>query len=168
MKWTRGSGAFALALCVLGVCATRSVIADQPFGWTHTWLYIFGPDFDDFHATYTGTGGTIDREVLVTDTAGGGMISAALNTIDITWPDTWVVPGDSFSYDFNTAFPEIAFAGGSITKGGVVIGIVDVQGVIHEPTGQTIGLLEHSFIPGPGSLVVLALAGVVARRRRSA
>ncbi|MBM4112675.1 MAG: hypothetical protein FJ253_04770 [Phycisphaerae bacterium] len=165
--WKR-VGVAALALCAALSVTDRTARADQEFGWTHWWFYVFGPEFDDFHATYSGTGGTIDREVLTVDTAGGGVIASNLNMIDIWWPDTWVTPGDKFEYTFNTAFPEVEFVGGSITKGGEIIGLVDTNGIIREPQNQiTIGLLEYEFIPAPGAIVMLAAAGVVSRRRRT-
>ncbi len=163
-------GAMLAAACALSLGAANLAAADQAFEWQHTWWYIWGPDFDDFHATYTGTGGSIDREVLTVDTAGGGLIGNSMNTIDIWWPDTWVVPGDVFQYEFNTAFPEVAFNSATITKGGEVIGFVDPQGIIRDAPGNQIGALEHSFhqVPAPGALVLLGAAGIVARRRRVA
>ncbi|MBX3354232.1 MAG: hypothetical protein KF724_00865 [Phycisphaeraceae bacterium] len=144
-----------------------SANADQEFGWSHTWTYIQGPIFDDFHATYSGTGGTIDRVVLTLDTAGGGIISPNFNTIDIEWPDTWVMPGDSFTYTFNTAFSPVQFEGGTITKQGQVIGFVEIDGTVRAATGAPIGFFEHSFVPAPGAAILLLAAGVTARRRRS-
>jgi len=167
-NWIR-AGLIGLVAFV-GLSAVPSAQADQEFGWTHTWLYISGPKFDDFHATYAGTGGTIDRTVLTIDDAGGGMISANMNMIDISWPPgTWVEAGDSFQYTFNTAFSPIDFVGGTITKSGGVIGIVEASGIVRDPQqGQTIGFFEHSLVPAPGTLALVIVAGVITRRRRVA
>jgi len=155
-------------LC-LGAMAASTASADQPFGWVHTWTYVMGPDFDDFHATYTGTGGTIDREMMTMDTAGGGMITGDMNMIHIVWPDTWVVAGDMFQYEFNTAFPAVAFNNGSLTKGGIVIGIFGQDGIVRDPETQTtIGVFEHEFVPAPGAIALLVMGGCCAKRRRAA
>lgn len=156
------------AICV-GALAASTASADQEYSWAHTWTYVMGPMFDDFHATYTGTGGTIDREVLTMDTAGGGVITGDMNMIHIVWPDTWVDDGDMFRYTFNTAFPEIAFNSGSITKGGIVIGVFGSDGVVRDPaTQQTIGQFQQTFVPAPGAIALLLVGGAVARRRRNA
>lgn len=161
------------AACVASVLiAAPTCLANGPFLWECTVTNVTGPDFDDFHATFTGTGGSIKDAVLTVDPRGTGAAAGAANMVHITWPVTdWITMGDVFKFQFRTDFPEIEFNSADLTKGGDVFAQVNANGdVTYVPAGGDGGrvTVDLVLVPAPGALAALGMAGLVATRRRRA
>lgn len=131
--------------------------------WRHTFTSKTDVQFDDFHAVYAGTGGTIKGLTLWEDPIFeaddyGGIATAMENTISIDWSQTphWITQNDSWTYDFMTKFGTIEFVGGTLTKGGQVIAQVQADGTVmvgDMPRGR----INHSLVPEPASLLLLLI-----------
>ncbi len=61
---------------------------------------------NDFHSTFTGTGGTIDNEVVTINAAGAGpaTITSMDNMIWIEWGGTGIPNAGTFMFEFTTDF----------------------------------------------------------------
>ena len=153
-------------------------IERETFPWRHTFESKTPIDFDDFHATYAGTGGTLDNATLWvdplfedTDSDGfgdhGGIITTNQNTVSIDWTGTpgWINFGDTFTFDFTSKFGPLDFAGGTLTKGGVPIATVMADGTVIAD-GVVNGRINHTLVPEPATPMLLALATLWALRRR--
>ena len=154
------------ALALAGVAGLASTANASPFDYSFKVTNTSGIVFNDFHATFAGTGGTIANTNMVIDTAGTGVATPNLNMIDIVWANP-VNPGDMFQVDFQTDFMPIEFIGATLTWNGAVIATVDELGRVTDPTGQT-GFLEVELrkVPAPASMALLGAAGLVGTRRR--
>ncbi len=160
-----------LATVLAGGAAT---VATSAPSFVHTWNMQSGPAFDDFHANYLYTGGSITSLTLTIDEHGGGMISAqpSSSQIDIIWPSL-VGPSEVFSYEFSTGTGQAEFISATLTKsngsgGSDIVGLVDPSYRIFDPaTGNEIGRFTTVWVPAPGAMVLLASLAVTGSRRRS-
>jgi hypothetical protein len=112
---------------------------------------------NDLHLIFTGTGGTIKNEVLVSP-AGQIQVNNG-DQVDITL-NAKAAAGDTIKIKFTSQHPEVAFDSGTWTNDNNPIGTVDAQAV------------TTVVVPGASSATLIALAalmlgaGALALRRR--
>ena len=94
------------ALALLGAATIiTDASANGPFVWKLTVTNLTAPQFDDFHATFAGTGGSIKNDVLKIDPHGTGVLTEMGNMVWVDWPTgDWIAPGMTFQVNFDTDF----------------------------------------------------------------
>ncbi len=142
--WKRAMPLLALSLA-FGVHVAPATATDPAnFGWNVTVTVPPGVNPNDFHAIFTGTGGSIKNAVMVVDPLPPAVINGTSNMVNITWTGN-LAPGTVFKFFFTTAFSPVDFGGGNWTKNGNTIGEVNGNSVIIEETAP------NCIIPGcPG------------------
>ena len=118
---------------------------------------------DDFHATFTGTGGSIDNLTIITDPGTGTNATVTGgNDVDITWDAGSVAVGATLVFSFSADFGTIE-GSAQWTVGGEFAGDVDI--LIVESPGPLPSLTQYGLI---ALAILIALTGLWMYRRRRA
>ena len=157
---------FVLSSIFLTLCPNHT--AAKPLSW---WLVTVtntsGQNVNDFHAVFSGTGGTIANAEMVENGAGAGpaTIIGSGNTIDITWGSPGLPDGATFKFKFSTEFIAVYESGYFTVDGSFVADAYDVTVEEYEPVVPT--LTEWALV-----LLALSVGGFsvwqLIRRRKTA
>lgn len=131
--------------------------------FTSTWELTnnTGGKVSDFHAIFTGTGGSIGNAAIIANGGpGAATITGSSNTIDIVWAADYFDNNKKITFKFDTDFAGIAFNSGNWTFDNIPGG------------GNPIPVSENAIrpVPLPASLLMFApaVAGLLAFRRKAA
>ncbi len=149
------------------VIALTLLLASSAMAQNHTWKHAAvnttGQAVDDFHAVYTGTGGSITNVVITRDPGANAVVTVTGgNTIDITWDDDSVPAGGILELTFKTTEPSVQVGEAYWTDDGADAGVPDTE-FFHEelPSLTTYGLI--------GLALLIVVSGLwIYRRKRAA
>ncbi|USN99017.1 MAG: hypothetical protein H6810_12850 [Phycisphaeraceae bacterium] len=141
--------------------ATSAGLAAPTFGWRLTATNNTGANANDFHTVIAGTGGSV-ANIVLTDVPGGDGVAGpndpvAANGIDVVWPTTNVMNGQTIKLDFTVDHA----------------GDLDIVSIYWTHDGTNIGApppgtytFERSPVPTPGTLGLACAGGLLTARRR--
>lgn len=152
---------FAVTLLMI---FSSTLLAQDMIWYRVTAVNGTGGAVDDFHATFSGTGGSIANLKVIQDPGTGTVEVGASNQVDITWDAGSVAAGATLVFSFSAEFSGVVSAGAEWTIGGETAGAVEV--VIEElPYSPAPSLTQYGLI---GLAILIAISGVWIYKRRRA
>lgn len=152
---------FAVVIAMVLMLASSAMAQD--YGWRYFALNTTGQAVDDFHAVFTGTGGSITDVEITMDPGTNALVTVTGgNTIDIEWDDESVPAGAVLEFTFKTTEPSVQVGEAYWTDNGTNVG-APATGLFvkYLPSMTTYGLI--------GLALLIVVSGLwIYRRKRAA